>query len=139
MKQNLYFEVQNWFSNSKFLPKYVNFYSLVMTVPINISEPPMAHTQQNSLHRSKGKKILFPWIFIIMCLIQLWASLRMITSKTYTIGFPTEVFSTLMTYVRNTVTTHRVSSIECQNHLNSNIIQKIALFTYWMTKERDVA
>ena len=31
-----------------------------MTVPSNISEPPMAHTKQKSLQRSKGKKHSFP-------------------------------------------------------------------------------
>ena len=31
-----------------------------MSVPTNISEPPMAHTEQNSLHRSKGKEYTIP-------------------------------------------------------------------------------
>ena len=31
-----------------------------MTVPTNISEPPMDHTEQKSLHGSKGKKYPIP-------------------------------------------------------------------------------
>ena len=101
-----------------------------MTVPTNISEPPMAHTEQNSLHRSKGKKHPIP------------------------MELNHQVFDTVVGIFENDQLEddlheqyhHNPESIkqecdyklnEVQKHLNPNIIQKITLFTYWMTKERE--
>ena len=56
----MFFELENYFLNSNFFHKYVNFTPLTMAVPTNITEPPMAHIKQKSLHRSKGKKHSFP-------------------------------------------------------------------------------
>ena len=55
-RHNIYFELQNWFLNSKYLRKYVNFSPLAMTVPTNISEPPMAHTKQKPFMDPRVKK-----------------------------------------------------------------------------------
>ena len=115
-----------------------------MTVPTNISEPPMAHTKQKSLCGSKGKKHSFPMelyhhVFdTIVCITaddQLeslchWISYRGFLNfddlhKQY--HHNPESINQEIDYKLNGV----------QKALSSNIIQKLTLFTYWMTKERE--
>ena len=108
-----------------------------MTVPTNISEPPMAHAEQNFLHRSKGKKHPIPMelyhhVFdTVMGIfeddqledIYNWISYR---------GFLN--FNDLhKQYDHNPESIKQEGEYKLngvQKHLNSNIIQKITLCTY---------
>ena len=59
-KHNFCFELQNCFSNTKFLLKYVKPFSLVMIVPTNITESPMGHAEQESHLKSKEEEHFIP-------------------------------------------------------------------------------
>ena len=111
-----------------------------MTVPTNISEPPMVHTKQKSLCGSKGKRHsiateLYHYVFDTVLGIfeddQLEDTYNWISYR----GFLN--FNDLHEeYHHNPESIKQVCDYKLngvQKHLNSNVIQKITLFTYWMT------
>ena len=108
-----------------------------MTVPANISEPPMVHPEQKSLHRFKGKEHpipmeLFQHVFNTVLGIWEHEQLEPIYNWVYYRGFLN--FNDIhQQYHHNPEDIKREEEYKAngvKDCLNSNIIQKITLFNY---------
>ena len=115
-----------------------------MTVLSNISEPPMTNTKQKSIHGSKGKKHpipmdLYQHVFDTVLGICQGDQLESIYNWVCYRGFLS--FDDIhKQYCDNPESIKEEEDYKfngAQKYLNSNIIQKITLFTYRMTKERE--
>ena len=141
-----HFDLQNCFSNSKFLLKYKKPFSLVMTVPTNITEPPMGHTEQESHLESKGEEHFIPMHLIqhvfqtVMGLfndgqfekLSHWIQFR---------GYGT--FDDMYDdFCHNPEDDHKYEDFEwngVKDHIGPNIVLKIKGFTKWMNLKKGIS
>ena len=115
-----------------------------MTVPTNISEPPMTHTEQNSLHRSKGERHPIPMelyhhVFDTILGINKDDQLESIYNWISYRGF-LNLKDLHEQYCHNPESIKQESDYKLngvQKQLTSNSMQNITLFTCWMTKVRE--
>ena len=115
-----------------------------MTVPTNSSEPPMAHTKQKSLHRSKGKQHPIPmelYQHVSYTVLGIWQD-EQLESICYWVSYRGFLsFNDIHEqYHYNSETTKKEGDYKVngvQKSFNSNIIQMITLFTYCMSKEKE--